>query len=190
MYDLPDILESGVNLRVVNRGDAYQINFESSLKNGVNGLSLIGEQRGEVACRATMSGSKTKGSIKVPLTTLDNGIVRFTLFDKNKQALCERLVFAETNRPRPVVVVKSSKKEYNQRELVELEVSMKNPSNLPANTSVTVTDMSANKLSDCDLDIRTYLLLNSEVRGEIESPCYYFNSKDQQRKRKRKYKMQ
>jgi len=183
MYDLPDILESGVSMRVVNRGDVYQINFESSLKNGVNGLSLIGEQRGEVVCRATMSGSKTKGSIKVPLTTLDNGIVRFTLFDKKKQALCERLVFVETNRPRPVVVVKSSKKGYNQRELVELEVSMKNPSNLPANTSVAVTDMSTNKLSECDLDIRTYLLLNSEVRGEIESPCYYFNSKDQQRKR-------
>ncbi len=182
-YDLPDILETGVIMKVINRGDAYQINFQSSLKQGVNGLSLIGEQRGKVVCRATLSGSETKGSMKVPLTTLDNGIVKFTLFDKNKQALCERLVFAETKKPSPELSIKSSKEAYDQRELVELEISMKNPSKLAANVSVAVTDMSANNLSDCDLDIRTYLLLNSEIRGKIEMPCYYFNSEDQQRER-------
>lgn len=183
IYDLPDVLETGVAMRVINRRDAYQINFQSALKYGVNGLSLIGEQRGAIVCRATLSGSETKGSIKVPLTTLDNGIVKFTLFDKNKQPLCERLVFAETNRPRPELSVNSSKSGYEQRELVELEISMKNPSKLPANVSVAITDMSVNNLTDCDLDIRTHLLLNSEVRGKIENPCYYFNSEDQQRER-------
>lgn len=183
IYDLPDILEKGVTMRVINRRDAYQINFESSLKYGLNGLSLIGEQRGAIVCRAGLSGSETKGSIKVPLTTLDNGIVKFTLFDKNKRPLCERLVFAETNRPRPALSINSSKSAYEQRDLVELEISMQNPSKLPANVSVAITDISVNKLSDCDLDIRTYLLLNSEVRGSIENPCYYFNSEDQQRER-------
>ena len=183
IYDLPDIFEKGVTMRVINRRDAFQINFQSSLKYGVNGLSLIGEQRGAIVCRAILSGSETKGSIKVPLTTLDNGIVKFTLFDKNNQPLCERLVFAETNRPRPVLGINSSKATYDHRELVELEVSMQNPSKLPANVSIAVTDMSGNKLSGCDTDIRTYLLLNSEVRGNIENPCYYFNSEDDQRER-------
>jgi len=181
-YELPAVLETGVIMRVIDRGDSYQINLQSSLKQGVNGLLLVGEQRGTVVCKANLTGSNTKGSVKVPLSTLDDGIVKFTLYDRNNQPLCERLVFAETKKSNPVVGIQSSKNEYEQRELVELELSLTNPSRLPVLASVTVTDMAANSKSDCNFDILTYMLLHSELRGKIENPCYYFSNKGSESK--------
>jgi len=183
IYELPPVMENGVIMRVVNRGGSYQINLQSSLKQGVNGISLIGEQRGKVVCQATLKGSQPQGTVRVPLSTLEDGIIKFTLYDKKKQPLCERLVFAETNDDKPEVAVKSNKSKYGNRALVELEISLKNASKLPANVSIAVTDMGTNTKSGCEFDILTYLLLNSEVKGAIEDPCYYFNSANPERKR-------
>ncbi|MGI9531546.1 hypothetical protein [Lutimonas sp.] len=182
-YELPKVLEKGVIIRVIDRGDSYQINLQSSLKQGVNGLSLIGEQRGVVICRANLTGNKEQGSLKVPFSTLDNGIVKFTVFDKNNKPICERLVFAATNRTRPEVSLESAKKNFEQREFIEFDLSLMNDSGLPANVSVSVTDMTSNNVADCDSDIVSYLLLDSEIRGDIENPCYYFETESSERKR-------
>ena len=183
IYELPPVMENGVIMRVVNRGDSYQINLQSSLKQGVNGISLIGEQRGKVVCQATLNGSQPQGTVRVPFSTLQDGVIKFTLYDKKKQPLCERLVFAETNDDNPEVAVKPNKSKFGNRALVELEISLKNASKLPANVSIAVTDMGTNTKSGCGFDILTYLLLNSEVKGAIEDPCYYFNSTGPERKR-------
>lgn len=182
-YELPKVRDKGVIIRVIDRGDSYQVNLQSSLRQGVNGLSLIGEQRGVIICRANLTGMKEQGSLKVPFSTLDNGIVKFTVFDKNNKPICERLVFASTNRTRPVVKLESEKKKYDQREFVEFDLSLMNDSSLPANVSVSVTDMTSNNSADCDSDIVSYLLLDSEIRGDIENPCYYFETESSQRKR-------
>jgi len=183
IYELPAVKEEGVIMRVINRGDAYQINLQSSLKQGVNGLELIGEQRGNIVCKANLSGTQAQGTVKVPMVNLEEGIIKFTLFNKKKEPLCERLVFLEKDIEYSKITIKPTKPIYETRTLVELEVSMKNTSNLPANVSIAVTDMDTNTKSACGFDILTYLLLNSEIKGEIEDACYYFNSTDPDRKR-------
>ena len=183
MYELPEIQEKGVIMRVINRGDSYQIRLQSSLKIGIDGLQLIGQQRGKVICKASLSGTQDQGTIKVPMTNLDEGIIKFTLYNKKKEPLCERLVFLEKNNVQPAMAIEPNKSEYKSRSLVELEISLKNPSRMPANVSIAVTDRATNVKVGCEFDIMTYLLLNSEVKGEIEDSCYYFNSTDPQRLR-------
>ncbi len=182
-YELPKPLKEGVIMQVVNRGDFYQINLQSSLKQGVDGLSLIGLQRGLQVCVAELKGSESKGVIKVPLTTLDNGILKLTIYSKKKQPLCERLVFVELDKSVPSASIKTNKKTYSTRELVDVELSLENISKTTANVSIAVTDISALSTDDCGFDIRSYLLLNSEIKGEIEDPCFYFDSDDAQRKK-------
>lgn len=183
IYELPEIQEQGVIMRVIHRVDSYQIRLQSSLKIGVDGLELIGQQRGKVVCKASLKGTQDQGTIKVPITNLDDGIVKFTLYNNKKEPLCERLVFLEKNIEKPTVGIESDKPDYRTRSLVELEISLKNSLKMPANVSIAVTDKATNVKLGCGSDILTYLLLNSEVKGEIEDACYYFNSTDPQRKR-------
>ena len=184
-YELPTSLERGVNMMVNDQGNNYQIELQSSLPGGVDDLTLIGHQKGEIVCVADLSGAKMKGIINVPKSTLNQGIVQFIVFDGSKSPLCERLVFVDNKKTGSRIIMQASNKEFNKRELVEVEFSLDSSSQelFQSNTSVAVTDVSVVHADQYALDIRSHLLLNSELRGEIEEPGYYLYSDDPNKKK-------
>jgi hypothetical protein len=126
-----------------------------------------------------------KGIINVPKSTLDQGIVQFIVFNGSKRPLCERLVFVDNKKPGSRLIMQASNKEFNKRDLVEIEFSLDSSYQewFQSNTSVAVTDVSVVHADQYALDIRSHLLLNSELRGEIEEPGYYFYSEDLNKKK-------
>lgn len=184
-YDLPVSLSNGVVMQVIAQNDFYTIIIRSSLPNGVNNFKFNGRQRNRIIGSSEILSGIDGAKIKIPKNILEQGIAQFTLFDNNGAPLCERLVFVEKNDTIPTVNISASKKEYGKRELVELEISPDQgaiPSKINSNMSVAVTDLLVAGRDRYGLDIRSYLLLNSDLRGEIEQPGYYFNSDDPQRK--------
>lgn len=180
--ELPKQLKQGVVLQLVDRGDIYQINLQSSLKNGLKGLVLEGYQGGEVAIKAEIQGDQKNGLIKIPKKSFRTGIVKFTLFTEKRKPLCERLVFYESNESGPGLKLVSDKKNYNNRELVQVEVTLEDASQSKANLSMTVVDYEVDQ-EDCGLNIKSYLLLSSELKGNIENPCLYFDPEEPDRKK-------
>lgn len=180
-YNLPDALNEGVTMNVIERKNSYQVYLQSSLPEGVDQLALTGLQNGKIVNVAQLIGSKKRGVINVPKSTLKQGIVQFTIFDKTEKPLCERLVFVETELPEPKVNILTDKKEYTKRELIELDFEI--DPGTQTNMSLAVTDMTVVEPDIYGLDIRSHLLLNSELKGEIEQPGYYFQSKDPNRKK-------
>lgn len=181
-YKLPNALESGVVMNIIDKIGYYQVNLNSSLQNGIDKFRFIGRQRNQIMCDIKVSGNK--GSIlKVPKKLLEIGIGQFTLYDNNGRALCERLVFVEKNRISPKVIISSLKKVHKKGEPVELEISFDQriSKKLNANLSIAVSEKTVLQPYKYDLDIRSHLLLNSDLRGEIEQPGYYFDSDDPQR---------
>jgi hypothetical protein len=185
LYNLPEILHQGVSMLVVDRGNHYQVNIQSTLPQGVLGLTFIGRQRGMIVSQAVLETNSKNGIVKIPMTGLRNGIVRFTLYDKNNNPIAERLVYAEPNEPTPKVNIQTDRDVYHKRELVDINLSLDVAENKwsQANVSVAVTDAAIVPPNTCDLDIESYLLLSSEIKGDIEEPCYYFNDKEPQRKK-------
>jgi len=179
-YDLPEALNRGVTMHVSERTNNYQIHLQSSLFEGVDQLILIGLQNGSIVNVAELKGKKDRGLIKVPKATLKQGIVQFTILDKTEKPLCERLVFVETERSGPKVNIMADKKEYAKRELVELDFEI--DSMAQTNMSLAVTDIAVVEPDVYGLDIRSHLLLNSELKGEIEQPGYYFDPKNKDSK--------
>ena len=184
VYDLPTPLTKGVVMEVEELMDSYNISVMSSLPNGVDNLKFIGIQRGLVVCGTEIIGDKVKVKIIVPKSYLKQGIIQFTLFDNNDTPLCERLVFLESNEPNPKIAISPSKATYGKRSLVELEISCEQAIQQKINTnmSIAVTDLSTVEPDNYGLDLKSYLLLNSELKGEIEHPNYYFESEEPQRK--------
>lgn len=183
-YTLPECLDQGLSMMVIQRADHYQINIQSTLPDGVLGLSFIGTQKGVMVSKAVLDTNSKNGLIRVPMSSLESGILKFTVYDKTNKPLSERLVFAEPNRHHPKLSVQSEQKVYKKRDLVEIDISLDVAKQQikQANMSVAVTDMAMAPLNECDIDIQSYLMLKSELKGEIEDPCYYFDSSEPDRR--------
>jgi hypothetical protein len=184
IYNLPLPLSSGALMQVTELPDAYSILIHSTLDNGVKNFKFVGKQKNRVVNGSELTSELEGAKFKISKSLLEQGIAQFTLYDNNNVPLCERLVFVEKEDSINKVRLYTPRTNYGKRDLVELEISpeqVKNKS-LNANMSLAVTDISGTETDKFGFDIKSYLLLNSDLRGEIEQPGYYFYSDDPQRK--------
>ena len=184
-YDLPVSLAKGVVMQVIEQKDAFAIVLNSSLPNGIKGFKLTGRQRDNLVGRSEILGDVNGAKVMIPKNIMKQGIAQFTLFDNNGLPLCERLVFVETKDSEPIVKIGTTKKRYEKKELVELEISsdLTLLQKQKANLSISVVGLSDSITDNYNLKIKSFLLLNSELRGEIEHLGYYLFSDDPQRKK-------
>ena len=121
----------------------------------------------------------------MPKDQLGIGIVQFTILNSKGTPLAERLVFNQEGELLDNVAIASSSSNYAKGTVAELDIttnleSLKNK-DFAADLSVSVTELAVTRPLEHQLDMRTYLLLNSELRGNIEQPGYYFYSNDPKR---------
>jgi hypothetical protein len=107
---------------------------------------------------------------------LDQGISHLTLFNKNRQPVCERLVFTRPGNL-SFTSISSDKNLYQARQQVNLFIAdtVKNRLAAEANYSVSVFQSDSLQGSGED-DLASYLWLSSDLRGHIESPGFYFSN--------------
>ncbi|MCS4301112.1 TonB-dependent receptor plug domain-containing protein [Chryseobacterium sp. BIGb0232] len=117
---------------------------------------------------------------ELPEKNFPVGICRFTLFENNVP-IAERIVF--TNKDQQLnIKVKSVKDYYQPREKVVLNIETTNRYNnpIPANLAISVVD---DKLwtyaDDKQNHIISWLLMDSELKGKIEKPQFYFDTKEE-----------
>ena len=137
---------------------------------------IIGQAGGAVCFMGEIALSDKIGSFKIDKNTLPGGIVKFTLFDQNSIPRCERLVF-NNHLDTIHVEITSEKQVYKPREEVQLNVKALNSDGLPSltNLSMAVTKSEADYGTEEYPDnIFTRFLINSELKGTIEEPAYYF----------------
>jgi hypothetical protein len=180
IYKLPAIDGAGTVMRVINPEKSENIKVKIySVNVPVTNATyyLVGTSRGVIYYSQRIDIYKPE--ISVSKKMFPSGIVRFTLF-RDKQPLNERLVFI--NIPDQLVInVKSNKTDYLTRDSVGLEITVKDKDGFPVqgSFSLAVTDDSQVKLDSLgNNSIVASLLLNSELKGNIESPGYYIQGKD------------
>lgn len=113
---------------------------------------------------------------------LPAGVSQIVLFDKQMNPLSERLVFSKNFQPEMAeLTFKTDKEQYETRDFVSshLKVTDTDGLSLLSNISISITD-------DKDItvgseSILSTLLLTSELKGNIESPGYYFEDDNERR---------
>lgn len=113
---------------------------------------------------------------KLPLSDIPCGVAQVVLLSSEGDALCERMFFV--NRPENYlnVTVNEHSKVYSPGEKVDLKLNVSDTDRFPVVTNVS---LAVHSVVDCDIsrnvdNIRTNLLLSSELRGYIHCPEYYF----------------
>ncbi len=173
-FDLPKAEASGVAL---------------SLDNGRVRLAARGMPEGEyglsVLCRGVLQDFRSvtfgaDGSAEIELPAmLPTGVNDVTLFTADGRIVADRLFFVnghdyDTGR---TVVESGAKVQYDPYEEVSLQLACGGVTE-PTLVSVAVRDACTDEETYDDGDIRTELLLSSELKGFIASPAYYFAADD------------
>ena len=111
------------------------------------------------------------------------GVLQILLLDGGMRTLSERLLFHYDPELEATARIHPDKPEYGRREKVCLELEFRDAEGDPltGNVSLAVTD---SRIIDPDFahrDIRTELLVESELRGYVEDPGYYFGERTPER---------
>ena len=116
-------------------------------------------------------------SLVIPTDDLPDGILMLTLSDSKAIPLAERLVFIEREAP-VEIQIKPDKAIYSKREPVSLKITLPADSTIERDCSVSLAVVNENLLentSQYPRNISSWFLLESDVRGYVEDPSYYFD---------------
>ncbi|MEL7340049.1 MAG: hypothetical protein AAGM67_06145, partial [Bacteroidota bacterium] len=110
------------------------------------------------------------------------GIAGFVLSLEDGLPLSERLVFVKRSEQLQVEI-ETDKDNYQPREEVVLEVSVKDANGKPVVADLSVAVVDEKNLSFADdkqANLLAHMLLSDELSGEVEEPNYYFDPEEDQ----------
>lgn len=120
--------------------------------------------------------------LELPKAKLPSGINQVTLFDASSRPQSERLIFIDKNDELDIVL-STDKTLYKPNEKVTVSLSSKTKTGAPVLASYSLSSIDMNGLEDKDLgtNICSYYLLESDIRGKVHHPGFYFDNNNPRR---------
>jgi hypothetical protein len=178
--NFPKVSQKGYTLKVATDPTNLMITATSNYDGDNRPLYLLIHTRGLIKYTGILPLDHGKGNVTIPISTLGEGISSITLFNGNQQAVCERLIFRMPSNLD--LSAQSEMEEYQTRKKITAFIHLNNPtadSSKSAYLAVSVFRTDSLQ-SEESADIRSYLYLSSDIRGNIEHPEYYFTHKGEQ----------
>jgi len=115
-------------------------------------------------------------SFELPQNKLPEGINQITLYDALSRPHSERLIYNEINHNFEISL-STNKKVYKPNEKVTVLVSSKTQTGqgVPASYSLSSIDLNGAKNTNLHTNICSHFLLESDIKGKVHHPGYYFN---------------
>ncbi len=178
VYPLPKVSPTGNTLSIYKQADKIVLKALSNYR--VNDsifvqLSFRGKQLYEK--KAILN----QGEYQFILSTnkIPEGIIAFTLLDNAKKPMASRLFFNSKPKGRMKINLDVDKNKYSNRELTKLNIQTTNHLDEPikANTSIlAINSAELGTMQQLRQNILSYFLIESELKGKIENPGYYFQN--------------
>jgi len=181
---LPPIKESGLVMSVKNEADANElmVRIQTTDYTTLKSVNILAQTRGVVCYATRLDLSANFAIVKIPKSKFPTGVAQITVADSNGVPIAERLTFVNDSEQLSINII-SDKESYAPREQVNLQILATDSSGNPvaADLSMAVCDDSQVLPDENRETISSYLFLSSELRGNIESPGYYFNTANEDR---------
>lgn len=117
--------------------------------------------------------------LRIPLNKLRSGVAQVSIVDKaTRKVVAQRLFFVRGAIANASIT--PSVKKFSPRELVNIDFAIKNSKGNPIKGDfiASVVDNELLKKDPKADNIFSYMLLNSELKGHIDNPTYYFEGND------------
>jgi hypothetical protein len=178
LFQLPNVAATGNTLSIQKQGNNivvkafsnYMENDSIFLRISFRGIDLYEKKV-----------NLTQGVYQSLLSTVEipEGIISFTMLDNTKKPIAERLYFNKKPQSRLKINLSTNKNKYTKRELTHLNIQTTNHKDEPikANTSLLVINKEElGTMQSLRQNILSYFLIDSELKGNIENPGYYFKN--------------
>ncbi|TVP53326.1 MAG: Plug domain-containing protein [Mongoliibacter sp.] len=180
-FPIPPAKENGAVLSVLleEERDVFEINI-SEKDTESQRFWLLGIAEGKLIYDTEISLEKGEASLMLEKDDFPTGIIQFSLFDENLRPVAERLVFFHPF-AQAEVDFNFQKESFRPKETVELDMLIKDEFGVPikGDFSISVTDAGQVMNPEFGENIFTHYRLSSEIKGAIENPYYYFDSKNE-----------
>lgn len=175
-YKLPKAEEQGISLSIPQLSkDSILVRIEKNLPQA-DSLILCLAARGKLYRTAAISANRPLTRIRFPLHTLPCGVAQVLLFSQQEELIGRRMFFV--NRPEKYIDIqcRQQKRIYAPGEKVslQLQTSYTHRKACPTTLSLSVKTTQDTDLARQADNVRTNLLLCSELKGYIHRPEYYF----------------
>ncbi|MDB5012694.1 MAG: hypothetical protein JWQ25_896, partial [Daejeonella sp.] len=187
-YPLPAIGLTGTSLQIYNErhADSCKVIIRSTPDVIQNQLHyyLVGESRGLVCYAAGFTINKSVIEFIIDKKNFPSGIAKFTLATPQKTIVNERLLYVDHN-DNLKIEVNSNKRIYKQRDSVALKLKVldKDGNPVQGTFSVAVVDKGQVQTDSInDESIVSHYLLTADLKGKVETPDYYTDASDDERK--------
>ncbi|WP_256009986.1 carboxypeptidase-like regulatory domain-containing protein [Desertivirga xinjiangensis] len=181
VFPLPVVREEGIAM-IVNNSDTGSVNIRIAANNKFfekfkgKTFYIIGKSSGIVCYAAQARLQNQVFTAKIEKDKFPSGITQLTLMSSAVEPLSERLIFI--HKPTELSgIVKTDKASYLAKQKVKMDFNLKAGS-LPSQGNFSVAVVNESKVpfdENAETTILTSLLLNSDLKGYIEKPNYYFN---------------
>ena len=178
---LPEAEQHTCVLQVYPASERFTVQAAAVSAYDPGALRLLIHCRGNVCYNGVLDPVTRQASFR--WEDFPQGVLQILLLDEGMRTLSERLLFHYDPELEATARIHPDKPEYGRREKVCLELEFRDAEGDPltGNVSLSVTD---SRIIDPDFahrDIRTELLLESELRGYVEDPDYYFGERTPER---------
>ena len=174
---LEDALLDGVALHYQAHGDELQFILNRNFKSGgTRNLALVASHKGQELFREDIAMKAFQHPVNIYKGFFPKGISKVTVVDENDIILAERLVFVQ-NAEEENLQIKADKTSYSTRGKIELQVESlldQEEDSILAGVSLAVVNEDYFSRGGKMQTIESYLLLDSELKGPIESPASCF----------------
>lgn len=179
-FELPAVQNDGVVMNLSQAEDFYSVEVRST-NTSSHELLLFGHVRGQVYHAALVSLEGGTSEVSIPKQKFATGIVHFTLLNTEGMPIAERLIYNKNKVDALNINLVTSKEQYGFREATDMDLSLADVDGNPVTgfASISVFDDKINPFNPLNSDIRTHLNLETELKGYIEQPGFYFSENDQ-----------
>jgi len=175
-FSLPNIRTQGSKLmlsKITNKAIRLNIISSDSLTSDEFYIAMF--HRGEGINYVKIEKDKLSRTISIKSDYLRSGVNKIVLLNTQFEPLSERLVFVNKDKEDYLIQLDLNKDKFETREKVKMKLSLPNAkSDEWARLSVSVVNENMVGYQDNLVDIKSYLLLDSELKGQIQTPGLFF----------------
>lgn len=176
--DLPVAYDEGYVMHVESvNGNRIKVTVHTNIPAEKKAYLLI-HTRGSVKVAEVLSFSNGEAVFEVDKNKLGEGISQITLFNNEKQPVCERLYFKPVKK-KLNIQLKADRQQYTTLEKVNLEFNTSDETGKAVKATLSVSVYKLDSLQTINQgNIFNYLWLSSDLTGHIAHPGYYFQNED------------
>lgn len=178
IHDMPQTKAEGVTLMLDAVNDDMLVSLQCS--DGICGhvIGFVAMNNGCITyCDTVKAGPLVE--VELNRSTMSEGVNQFTVFDEDGRILADRLFFiCPQSQPSEKILFSTKTKRLKPCGQVELDVKTQ-PNSVFSFSAIDAQAMNNGKQGN----MKTWMLLGSEVKGYINNVNYYFESDDEQHRR-------